>query len=324
GSLYNDSRSRLLDKLAEISPKNLQRFFLSNSGAEAVECAIKLARRYTGKKEIIAMMGGYHGKTLGALSATWDKKYRAPFLPLLPEFKHVPYGDAAKLREAITENTAAIIVEPIQGEGGIRVPPEGYLQEVREICDEKGILMIADEIQTGFGRTGKIFACEHWQIVPDILCLAKAVAGGLPLGVTMAKEDIMLSFKVGEHSTTFGGNPLVCSAAYAAIEVLLEERLTERAKELGRFFIGELKNLKSKYRTIRDVRGLGLMVGVESRFDVLKILQNLLSNGVLALDAGRNIVRFLPPLVISREQLSTVVEVFERALAEDENERLRS
>ncbi|MEM3429984.1 MAG: aspartate aminotransferase family protein [Candidatus Bathyarchaeia archaeon] len=324
GSLYNDSRSRLLDKLAEISPKNLRRFFLSNSGSEAVECAIKLARRYTGKKEIIAMMGGYHGKTLGALSATWDKKYRTPFLPLLPEFKHVPYGDAARLREAITENTAAIIVEPIQGEGGIRIPPEGYLQEVREICDEKGILMIADEVQTGFGRTGKIFACEHWQIVPDILCLAKAVAGGLPLGVTMAKEDIMLSFKVGEHSTTFGGNPLVCSAAYAAIEVLLEERLTERAKELGRFFMGELENLKSKYRIIRDVRGLGLMVGIESRFDVFKILQNLMLDGVLALDAGRNIVRFLPPLVISREQLSTVVEVLDRVLAEDENERLRS
>jgi acetylornithine/LysW-gamma-L-lysine aminotransferase len=324
GSLYNDSRSRLLDKLSEISPKGLKRFFLSNSGAESVECAIKLARRYTGKREIIAMMGGYHGKTLGALSATWDKKYRAPFLPLLPEFKHVPYGNAAKLREAVTENTAAIIVEPIQGEGGIRIPPEGYLQEVREICDERGILMIADEVQTGFGRTGKIFACEHWQVVPDILCLAKAVAGGLPLGVTMAREDIMLSLKIGEHSTTFGGNPLVCSAAYAAIEVLLEERLPERARELGHFFIGKLESLKSKYRIIRDVRGLGLMVGVESRFDVFKTLQNLMLNGVLALDAGRNIVRFLPPLVISREQLSTVVEVLDMVLEEDENEYLRS
>ncbi|MGQ9542898.1 MAG: aspartate aminotransferase family protein [Candidatus Bathyarchaeia archaeon] len=324
GSLYNDSRSRLLDKLAEIAPKGLWRFFLSNSGAESVECAIKLARKYSGKKEIIAMMGGYHGKTLGALSATWDKKYRTPFLPLVPEFKHVPYGDADRLREAITENTAAVIVEPIQGEGGVKIPPGGYLKEVREICDEKEIVMIVDEVQTGFGRTGKIFACEHWQVTPDVLCLAKAVAGGLPLGVTMAREDIMLSLKVGEHSTTFGGNPLVCSAAYAAIEALLEEKLPEKARELGLYFIGELESLKSKYRIIREVRGLGLMVGVEFRFDVFNILRNLMSNGILALDAGRNIVRFLPPLVISRDQLHKVINVLDKVLVEEENAHLRS
>jgi acetylornithine/LysW-gamma-L-lysine aminotransferase len=323
GSLYNDARSKLLEKLIKITPRGLDKAFLSNSGAEAVECAFKLARKYTGKKEVMAMMGCYHGKTMGALSATWDKKYREPFMPLVPGFKHVPYGNSAKLREAVTVETAAVIVEPIQGEGGVRVPPDGYLKEVREICDEKGTIMIADEVQTGFGRTGRIFACEHAGVTPDVLCMAKAVGGGVPLGITIAKQEIMSSLKLGEHSTTFGGSPLVCAAASAAIEVLTSERLAERAAELGAHFMQRLARLQTKYGTVREVRGKGLMVGVESRFDVYNTIQRLMGRGVLALDAGRNIVRFLPPLVISKEDLNTVADSMDAVLAEEGNDRLR-
>ena len=220
-SLYNDKRSEFLKKIVEIAPPGLSKAFLSNSGAEAVECAIKVARKFTGKPEIIAVMGGYHGKTMGALSATWEKKYREPFMPLVPEIKHVAPDNLDKIREAVTDKTAAVIVEPVRGEGGIRVVPDGYLSGLRKICDEKGILLILDEVQTGFGRTGKLFGCEHAGIVPDIMCLAKPVAGGLPIGVTLAKENVMASLKGGEHTTTFSGSPLVCAAGCAAIDVLL-------------------------------------------------------------------------------------------------------
>lgn len=316
GSLYNDSRSEFLKKITQILPKGLDKAFLSNSGAEAVECAIKLARKFSGKKEIIAMMNSYHGKTMGALSATWDRKYREPFLPLVPEFKHVPYGKIVKLKEALSENTAAVIVEPIQGEGGVKIPPQGYMKDVRQICDEKGTIMVADEVQTGFGRTGKVFACEHSDITPDIMCLAKSVAGGLPLGITVARPEIMSSFRLGEHSTTFGGNPLVCAAASAAIDVLIEERLPERASKLGGHFMTRLSELQNKHKIIREVRGMGMMIGVEFRFDVLNILRGLIRKSILALDAGRNIVRFLPPLVISEEQLDMVIESFDQVISE--------
>jgi acetylornithine/LysW-gamma-L-lysine aminotransferase len=322
-SFYNDVRSELLQKIVQIAPKGLNKVFLSNSGAESVECAIKLARKFSGKPEIVAMMGAFHGKTMGALSATWDKKYRDPFKPLVPEFKHVPPDNLEKVREAVTEKTAAILVEPIRGEGGIRVPPNGFLPGLREICDEKGILLIFDEVQTGFGRTGKIFACEHWGVVPDILCLAKSVAGGLPLGITIAKEDIMSSFRVGEHTTTFSGNPLVCAAACAAIDVLVEERLPEKAATLGRYFKEKLEDLQSKHKIVREVRGLGLMLGAEFRFDVLNIILKSMDRGVLVLDAGRNVLRFLPPLVIEKDHIDRVIDTLDTIMEEEENERLR-
>jgi acetylornithine/LysW-gamma-L-lysine aminotransferase len=299
----------------------LDKAFLSNSGAEAVECAIKLARKFSGKPEIIAMMGAFHGKTMGALSATWDKKYREPFQPLVPEFKHVSPDNLEKVREAITDKTAAILVEPIRGEGGLRIPPDGFLQGLREICNEKNVLLIFDEVQTGFGRTGKLFACEHWGVIPDVMCLAKPVAGGLPIGVTIAKENIMSSLKVGDHSTTFSGSPLVCAAACAAIDVLLEEKLVERAAALGAYFKGQLENLQSKHKIMREVRGLGLMLGVELRFDVLNIILKAMDRGVLTLDAGRNVLRFLPPLVIEKEQIDKVISVLDAVLEEEENER---
>ena len=317
-SFYNDARSEMLEKLIGIAPKGLGKVFLSNSGAESVECAIKLARRYSGKHEIVAMMGAFHGKTMGALSATWKQKYRGPFMPLVPGFKHVPPNNLEKVREAITDKTAAVLVEPVRGEGGVLLPSDDFLPGLREICDEKDVLLMFDEVQTGFGRTGKVFACEHWNVVPDVLCLAKSVAGGLPMGATFAREEVMAAFQRGEHSSTFSGNPLICAAASAAIDVLVEEKLPERAASLGNYFKGKLEGLAEKYRIVREVRGLGLMLGMELRFDVYNILLECMERGVLVLDAGRNVVRFLPPLVIEKEQIDKVVEVLD-VVMEKEN-----
>ncbi len=316
-SFYNDARSEMLKKLIGIAPKGLDRVFLSNSGAESVECAIKLARKYSGKPEIVAMMGAFHGKTMGALSATWKKKYRDPFMPLVPGFNHVPPNNLEKMKAAITDKTAAVLVEPIRGEGGVLLPSDDFLPGLREICDEKDVLLIFDEVQTGFGRTGKVFACEHWNVVPDIMCLAKSVAGGLPMGATFAREDVMTAFQRGDHSSTFSGNPLVCAAASAAIDVLIEEKLPERAATHGNYFKGKLETLAEKYKIVREVRGLGLMLGMELRFDVYNILLDCMDKGVLVLDAGRNVVRFLPPLVIEKKQIDTVVEVLDAAMEKE-------
>jgi len=318
---YNDVRVEFLQKLTKITPKNLDKVFLSNSGAESVECAIKLARKFMRKPEIIAVMGAFHGKTMGALSATWDKKYREPFLPLVPEFKHVPPDNADKVREAITEKTAAVLIEPIRGEGGVRVPSNGYLQTLREICDEKNILLMFDEVQTGFGRTGKMFGFEHWNVVPDVMCLAKPFAGGLPIGITVAEKEVMSSLKTGEHSTTFSGSPIVCAAGCAAIDAILEEKLVERAAVLGKYFKDKLEQLHAKYKIVKEIRGLGLMLGMELRYDVLNVISKALNNGVLVLDAGRTVLRFLPPLVIEKDHIDTAIRVVDIALDEEENAR---
>jgi acetylornithine/LysW-gamma-L-lysine aminotransferase len=311
GSVYAEARARLLRQIERIAPKRLGKIFLSNSGTEAVELAFKAARKYTGKREIIAMMRGFHGKTFGALSATWNPKYRTPFEPLLPGVKFAPYGKAEKVREAITPDTAAIIVEPVQGEGGIYVAPEGYLEELREICDQHGIILIFDEIQTGFGRTGRLFAYEHWNVLPDILCLAKAAGSGVPIGITLTLDEILGGFSIGEHSSTFSGNPLACAAAAATIEVLVEGRLWEKAEALGSLFKGLLSRMAEKYRVVREVRGLGLMLGVEYRFDILDILNGLLERGVISLSSGTRILRFLPPVSITEAQIEYVVEKLE-------------
>jgi acetylornithine/LysW-gamma-L-lysine aminotransferase len=323
-SLYNDKRTEFLQKLVSITPEGLNKAFLSNSGAEAVECAIKLARKYSGKPEIIAMMGAFHGKTMGALSATWDKKYREPFMPLVPEFKHVPPDNLEKVKEAITDKTAAVLLEPIRGEGGVRVPPDGFLQGLRQVCDEKNVLLIFDEVQTSFGRTGKLFACQHWGVTPDVMCLAKPFAGGLPIGITVAKENVMSALKLGEHSTTFSGSPLVCAAGCAAIDALVEENLTEKAASMGKYFKTRLEELQAKHKIIKEVRGLGLMLGVELRFDVLNIVLKCAERGVLILDAGRNVLRFLPPLVITKEQIDKAMSVLDEVLEEEENARASS
>ncbi|MCL2135030.1 MAG: acetylornithine/succinylornithine family transaminase [Candidatus Bathyarchaeota archaeon] len=321
---YNDKRAEFIQKLISILPKGLDKAFLSNSGAESVECAIKLARKATGKTEIIGIMGAYHGKTMGALSVTWDKKYREPFMPLIPDVKHVAPDNIDKLREAITGNTAAVILEPIRGEGGIRVPVDGYLQQVRELCDEKGVLLIFDEVQTSFGRTGKLFCCQNWNVVPDIMCLAKPFAGGLPIGITVARYSIMLSFKLGEHTTTFSGSPLVCAAGCAAIDVLLEEDLVSKTAINGEYFKNQLEQVALKHKIVKEVRGLGLMLGMELRYDVYGVIMKALNKGVLIIDAGKTVVRLLPPLVISKEQIDKVVRVLDEVLGDEENERAGS
>jgi len=321
---YNDKRAEFIEKLVKITPKGLDKAFLSNSGAESVECALKLARKATGKTEIIALMGGYHGKTMGAVSATWDKKYREPFMPLVPDIKHVSPENPAKLAEAISEKTAAVIIEPIRGEGGIRMLPDGYLQEAREICNRSGILLIFDEVQSSFGRTGKNFGCQNWGVTPDIMCLAKPFAGGLPIGITVAREELMSAFKMGEHTTTFSGSPLVCAAGCAALDVLVEEKLADKAASNGRYFKAQLEGLAQKYKMIKEVRGLGLMLGMELRLDVHGILLKTLNKGVLVVDAGRTVVRILPPLVITKPQIDRAITALDEALGEEENERASS
>ncbi len=314
GILYNDVRAELVEKIAKIVPKGLTRSFLSNSGTEAVECAIKVARRYTGKKEIIAMTKGFHGRTLGALSATWEKKYREPFEPLVPGFNHVRFGDAEEVREAINENTAAVLVEPVQGEAGVNPAPDGYLKELREICDEKDVLLIFDEVQTGFGRTGEMFACMHWGVTPDIMTMAKGIAGGVPMGATVAKEEVMNSLKESEHASTFGGNPLACATANATIDVIIEEKLPQRSKELGLHLKGKLETIRENSKAVKEVRALGLMIGVELRFRVKDYVLKSLEKGLLVLTSGLTILRLLPPLVIEKEQIDKTAEILAEVL----------
>jgi acetylornithine/LysW-gamma-L-lysine aminotransferase len=298
--------------------------FFSNSGAEAIECAIKLARKATRRRKIVAAKGAFHGKTHGALSLTWDAKYRKDFQPLVPDFIHIPFNNSETAKETITNDTAAVFLEPVQGEGGVRIPSMEWVALLSDLIHDAGGLLVADEIQTGFGRTGKMFACEHMDISPDILCLGKGIASGLPIGVTGAADGIMSTLAVGEHTTTFGGNPLVCASGSATIDVLLEERLIENAAKLGEEFKSGLLGLMDRHRIVREVRGLGLMLASETRFDVHGILTNVMNEGVLALDAGRNVVRFLPPLCIQADQVKHVVTVFDKILEKEQIARLPS
>ena len=310
----NETREKFVEKVAEITPGKLNRMFLSNSGAESVECAIKLARKYTKRTEIIAMKRGFHGKTMGALSATWKPTYSKPFLPLIPGFEHVAFGDAQELRKAINQETAAVLLEPVQGESGVLLPPEGYLQEVREICDRKGVLMMLDEVQT-FGRTGNFFAAEAFGVVPDVICTAKGIGGGVPLGVTASTDEIFSAFGPGDHTSTFGGNPLSCAAGLATIETIQKEGLLKKGAEMG----GKLLNgfRKIECSATREARGIGAMVALEMRFTVGNVLRACMERGLLLMASGRNIMRVLPPLVITEELVDRTLEIMEVCL--DEN-----
>lgn len=317
GIYYNDVRAKLVKKIEEITPRRLEVSFLSNSGTEAVECAIKLARLHTGKHKIIAMKRGFHGRTIGSLSLTWKPKYREPFKPLMPGVIHVAFGKSSEVRDAIDDDTAAVIVEPVQGEGGVHVAPNGYLRELREICDEKGVLLIFDEVQTGFGRTGEMFACQHWNVEPDVMCLAKAAANGVPIGITVGRREVMDSFKPGLHGTTFGGNPLAASAALATINVIVGERLYERARVNGEYFKNRLIELSERIDLVREVRGLGLMLAVSFKKPIAQeVILRALRQGVLLLPTGSTTVRLLPPLIIERGEVDFVVEALERVLEE--------
>ena len=320
-SLYNKTREEFLKTLIGLAPKNLTQVHLNNSGAESVEAAIKFARKFTGKKGMIAMKGSYHGKSLGALSLTFHPKYRKAFQPLVEKVSFASFGDIESLRSVIDDDTAFVILEPIQGESGIIVAPDGFLQDVRKLCDEKGILLIFDEIQAGLGRTGRLWACDHWNTAPDIMCLAKGIAGGVPMGATLVRADILALISKGEHSSTFGGNPLSCAAGTAALKALTEDGLVENSEKMGKIFREGLEKLKEKHPIIREIRGKGLMIGVELKFDVRDILMNLIKDGVLMLYSGRNILRILPPLVISEEDVTKVLQSLDSVLSEEEKKR---
>ena len=311
GIFYNDMRARLLEKLASICPPGLSRGFFCNSGAETIEAAIKFARLTTGRPGVVSAMRGFHGRTLGALSATHKKQYRQAFEPLVPGFSFVPFNNADRLRAAVGDDTAAVVIEPVQGEGGIRPATAEFLHAAREICDDAGALLVFDEIQTGFCRTGRMFACEHHGVVPDLLCLAKAIAGGVPMGAVMANDRIQLP--PGKHGTTFGGNPLVCAAGLAAIRFMQKERLAERAERLGaRFRERCASRLPAR---VRELRQIGLMIGVELRERCRPYIDSLTEAGVLALPAGTTVIRLLPPLVITEGQIDEVAEVLVEVLS---------
>jgi len=320
-SIYNDTRLKFLQKISEISPKQLSKFFFSNSGAESVEAAIKFSRKYTGKSGIISMNGGYHGKTFGALSVTFNEKYRKSFQPLLEGVKFVPPHTPSVIEEVLDESIGTVIVEPIQGETGIIVPEDGILQEIREICDRNNLVLIFDEIQTGLGRTGEMWAGQNWKTTPDIMCLAKGIAGGLPMGLTLCKPEILDFIKIGEHSSTFAGNPLACSAGIATIDSIVEDKLVENALHIGSLFKNGLLELQKKHKIIRDVRGLGLMLAVELRFDVRDVLMDGIKEGLLMLYSGRNIIRLLPPLVLDEVKVLKTLEIMDNILTKEEVRR---
>ncbi|HEY8449203.1 MAG TPA: aspartate aminotransferase family protein, partial [Bacillota bacterium] len=313
---------RLAEKLMEQAPGALQYVFFCNSGAEAVEGALKLARAVTGRTEFIAARNAFHGKTFGALSATGRDLYRDPFLPLVPGFRHVPFGDAEAIEQAIGPQTAAVILEPIQGEGGVILPPPGYLRRVRELCDRHGALLILDEVQTGLGRTGAWFACQHEGVAPDILTLAKILGGGvMPIGAFLARPEVFAPFDENPyiHSSTFGGNALACAAGLATLEALAEEGLVEQAAEKGRYLLEGLLDIAARYPdVIREVRGRGLMIGIELARPGLggAIIADIIANGLIAIHSLNNdtVIRFLPPAVVTREQMDRALAIFSGAV----------
>jgi acetylornithine/LysW-gamma-L-lysine aminotransferase len=286
-----------------------------------VEAGIKFARKFTGRKGMVAMKGSYHGKSMGALSLTFSPKYRESFQPLVEKVTFSPYGDIDALQTTVDKDTAFVILEPIQGESGIHVPPDGFLQDVRKVCDENGSLLVFDEIQSGLGRTGRMWASEHWETTPDIMCLAKGIAGGVPMGATLVRPDILSVIKKGEHSSTFGGNPLACAAGTATLQALTQDGLVENAKNMGEKFLRGLNDLKSKHKIIREVRGKGLMIGVELKFEVKDILMEGIKKGLLLLYSGRNILRLLPPLVISDEDVTKSLQILDELLTNEEGRR---
>ncbi len=320
--LYSKPQADLAEKLAEKLPGRLQYTFFCNSGTEAVEGALKIARMAAGKPQIIATAGAFHGKTMGSLSASGRKKYKLPFEPLVPEFVHIPFGDAEALEAAITDQTAAFIVEPIQGEGGVNVPPEDYLPRVREICSRHGVLLILDEVQTGFGRTGKLFCAEHFGVEPDLICLGKAIGGGvLPVAAFSGTPEVWEVFQENPliHSSTFGGNPLACRAGLATLEVMEEEDLPAQAQAKGEWALSRFKEKAAEYPDlIVDARGKGLLLGVEFAEDDIGglMIAALAQRRVMVAYTLNNpkVMRFEPPLNIPQELLEKALDAFGEAL----------
>lgn len=309
---YTEEQAKYAEKIVKKSPHD--KVFFANSGAEANEGAIKLARKYTGKGEIITTNGSFHGRTLATLTATGQDKVKKGFAPLPSGFKYIDYNNIKQAEEAITDDTAAILVEPIQGESGVRVPDDDYLPSLRKLCDEKNILLIFDEVQTGFGRTGKFFASELTNTVPDITTCAKAVAGGLPMGLVLANKEIADAFNPGDHASTFGGTALVSSVASAVLDIYDEENLVQKSHDNGQYFMEKLESLKENHDCINEVRGKGLMVGVDINYDCGDLVAKAQEKGVLINVTNGNVIRFVPPLLITREELDKVVEVIDEIL----------
>jgi len=307
----NDKRAELMKKISSLVD-GLDRVFLCNSGTESVEAALKFARISTGRKNIVAAMRAFHGRTYGSLSATFNKKYREGFEPLVPGFSHVPYNNTESLDKAVNEETAAVILEVIQGEGGVYAASAEYIQAAQRICNERGALLIVDEIQSGFGRTGKMFAIQHFGVIPDMLTCAKSLAGGVPMGAVLIGRRVK-NLTPGVHGSTFGGNPLACAAAIAALDVIEEEDLPRQALVKGAYLMDKLKQIESP--GIREVRGMGLMIGIELKQKVAPYIKALQENKIIALNAGMTVIRLLPPLVISYSQIDHLVDVLKEVLA---------
>ncbi len=308
----NPVRTAFLERLLGLLPPSFHGAFLSNSGTEAVEAALKIARSATGRPKIVAARRGFHGRTLGALSATWRRELKEPFEPLVPEVVHVPFNDSAALEAAVDERTALVLLEPIQGEGGVHLATTEFLRAARAATERAGALLAFDEVQTGLGRTGRLFAFQHSGVVPDLLVLAKSLAGGVPIGATVTTASVEERFR-GTHHSTFGGNPLACAAGLAALNVIVRERLSERASRLGELAAPRLAGLPSE--TVREVRGLGLLWGIELRDRAAPVLAALQAEGFLAIPAGSTVVRLLPPLVIAEDDWARGLDAVARAVA---------
>ena len=309
----NDQRAALMEKITSLVP-GMDRVFFCNSGTEAVEAAFKFARISTGRKNFIAANRAFHGRTFGSLSATFNKKYREGFEPLLPGVSHVSYNNIEALDKAVNEETAAVILEVVQGEGGVHPASAEYIQAARRICDERSALLIVDEIQTGFGRTGKMFAVQHYSVTPDLLTCAKSLAGGVPMGAVLIGPNVK-NLTPGVHGSTFGGNPLSCAAANAALDVMREEDLSGQAAAKGAYLMEKLKAIQSP--NIREIRGLGLMVGIEMKQKVTGYIKTLQEKKVIALNAGLTVIRLLPPLVITYEQIDRLVDILTEVLTQE-------
>ena len=309
-------------KLAKILVNNsfAEKVFFCNSGAEANEAAIKLARRYfkeslgQNKFEFITAINSFHGRTLATLSATGQEKFKKGFDPLVPGFKHVEFNDVGAIEKAITKNTCAVMLEPIQGESGVKIPDPDYMREVRKLCDRYGILLVLDEVQTGMGRTGKLFAYEHYGITPDIMTLAKGLAGGVPIGAMLATNKIAAAFEPGTHGSTFGGNPLACSAALATIDVLLEgDFVLDQCRRMGKYFKKRLEEMKKEFPSIiADVRGMGLLVGMELTRDGAPLVKACMEKGALINCTAGNILRFMPPLIVNEKDIDHLIDILEQ------------
>jgi acetylornithine/LysW-gamma-L-lysine aminotransferase len=309
---HNDQRAAYLTELGAALPEGLGRIFLCNSGTEAVEAALKFARLITGRSAVVAAMRGFHGRTMGALSATYEPKYREPFEPLIPGVSHVPFNNVAKLAAAVNTDTAAVILEPVQGEGGVRPADSEFLRVAADLCRTHGALLLIDEVQTGFGRTGSLFAITQFGITPDVLIMAKSMAGGIPMGA-IAMHERWGGFTPSSHGSTFGGNPLACAAARATLKALLDDDIPAQAARKGAHLMRELaaRNLSH----VREIRGRGLLIGIELKERVQPTLATLMERGLLALPAGPNVLRLLPPLIISDAEIDQVVDIVSQVLA---------